>query len=96
MPKAGFEPAHLAAPPPQDGVSANSTTSAFKFFIGYGMTKSLEGVQLHVPYQGCLRERNARTWQAAPDLHPHSVSSYFIHGETVMFQVVQISASGAV
>src|SRR5215475_2809959 len=28
MPKAGFEPARLAAPPPQDGVSASSTTSA--------------------------------------------------------------------
>ena len=37
MPKAGFEPAHLAAPPPQDGVSANSTTSALEsdyFFSG--------------------------------------------------------------
>src|SRR5262245_7481219 len=29
MPKAGLEPARLATPPPQDGVSANSTTSAF-------------------------------------------------------------------
>ena len=28
--KAGLEPAWLAPPPPQDGVSANSTTSAFK------------------------------------------------------------------
>lgn len=28
MRKAGFEPAWLAPPPPQDGVSANSTTSA--------------------------------------------------------------------
>src|SRR5438876_6950931 len=28
VPKAGPEPARLAAPPPQDGVSANSTTSA--------------------------------------------------------------------
>ena len=26
--KAGLEPACLSAPPPQDGVSANSTTSA--------------------------------------------------------------------
>src|SRR4029453_1388358 len=30
MPKAGLEPACLAAPPPQDGVSANSTTSAVR------------------------------------------------------------------
>ena len=30
VPKAGLEPARLAAPPPQDGVSANSTTSAFE------------------------------------------------------------------
>ncbi len=29
MRKAGLEPAWLAPPPPQDGVSANSTTSAF-------------------------------------------------------------------
>src|SRR5262245_26024991 len=37
MPKAGLEPACLAAPPPQDGVSANSTTSARAgtiYFVG--------------------------------------------------------------
>ena len=28
VPKAGLEPARLAPPPPQDGVSTNSTTSA--------------------------------------------------------------------
>ncbi len=28
MPRAGFEPAHLSAPPPQDGVSTSSTTWA--------------------------------------------------------------------
>src|SRR5438093_12084539 len=33
MPKAGLEPARLAAPPPQDGVSANSTTSAKCLFL---------------------------------------------------------------
>src|SRR5437016_8497995 len=33
MPKAGLEPACLAAPPPQDGVSANSTTSAKSLFL---------------------------------------------------------------
>ena len=32
--KAGLEPAWLAPPPPQDGVSANSTTSAlFKILV---------------------------------------------------------------
>ncbi len=35
MPKAGLEPARLAAPPPQDGVSANSTTSAKATFSIY-------------------------------------------------------------
>jgi hypothetical protein len=35
MPKAGFEPAHREVPPPQDGVSTNSTTSAFMFYILY-------------------------------------------------------------
>jgi hypothetical protein len=29
VPKAGLEPARIAPPPPQDGVSTNSTTSAF-------------------------------------------------------------------
>ena len=29
MRKGGFEPPRLSAPPPQDGVSASSTTSAF-------------------------------------------------------------------
>jgi hypothetical protein len=29
MRKAGFEPARLSPPPPQDGVSTSSTTSAF-------------------------------------------------------------------
>ena len=33
VPKAGLEPACLAAPPPQDGVSANSTTSAKCYFF---------------------------------------------------------------
>jgi hypothetical protein len=37
MPKAGLEPARLAAPPPQDGVSANSTTSA-RFYIFLELT----------------------------------------------------------
>ena len=39
MRKGGFEPPRLSAPPPQDGVSANSTTSAklerCQRFIGY-------------------------------------------------------------
>lgn len=30
VPRAGFEPAHLSAPPPQDGVSTSSTTWAFR------------------------------------------------------------------
>ena len=31
VPMAGLEPARLASPPPQDGVSTNFTTSAFLF-----------------------------------------------------------------
>ena len=30
VPTTGFEPAHLMAPPPQDGMSTNFTTWAFK------------------------------------------------------------------
>ena len=37
MPKAGFEPARLAAPPPQDGVSANSTTSANRTYLDFSV-----------------------------------------------------------
>src|SRR5687768_6425949 len=33
VPKVGLEPTQLAPPPPQDGVSTNSTTSAI-FYIG--------------------------------------------------------------
>ncbi len=32
VPMAGFEPARLASPPPQDGVSTNFTTSAKNYF----------------------------------------------------------------
>ncbi len=31
VPKAGLEPARLTPPPPQDGVSTNSTTSAYSW-----------------------------------------------------------------
>ena len=33
VPTTGFEPAHLTAPPPQDGVSTNFTTWAFSLQI---------------------------------------------------------------
>jgi hypothetical protein len=40
VPRAGFEPAHLSAPPPQDGVSTSFTTWAFRccdvYFVGAG------------------------------------------------------------
>src|SRR5437764_13269660 len=54
MPKAGLEPARLAAPPPQDGVSANSTTSAFK--AGTGCRHS----DLLLLWRGRRRSRSRR------------------------------------
>ena len=36
MRKAGFEPARLSPPPPQDGVSTSSTTSAYLIFFLQG------------------------------------------------------------
>ena len=33
VPKAGLEPAQLSPPPPQDGVSTNSTTSAIHVLL---------------------------------------------------------------
>src|SRR5438093_13659151 len=48
MPKAGFEPAHLAAPPPQDGVSANSTTSAL-FLVSHPCDRSTHPWERSVP-----------------------------------------------
>ena len=32
VPKVGLEPTRLTPPPPQDGVSTNSTTSAFSYY----------------------------------------------------------------
>jgi hypothetical protein len=39
VPKAGFEPARVAPPPPQDGVSAYSTTSASNIFFLSGFPR---------------------------------------------------------
>jgi len=41
VPKAGFEPARVSPPPPQDGVSASSTTSA-RFREGYDIHPPVE------------------------------------------------------
>ena len=41
VPKAGFEPARVSPPPPQDGVSASSTTSA-RFREGYNIHPPVE------------------------------------------------------
>ncbi len=43
VPKAGLEPARLAPPPPQDGVSTNSTTSAtgHSFWPFHGLFETL-------------------------------------------------------
>ena len=46
--KAGLEPAWLAPPPPQDGVSANSTTSAFK--AGSHRVESSPGAMVLMAY----------------------------------------------
>ena len=51
MPKAGLEPARLAAPPPQDGVSANSTTSA----------RLTTSEPISFPAQGALLESRAES-----------------------------------
>src|SRR6185437_12300786 len=64
--KAGLEPACLSAPPPQDGVSANSTTSARSKLCCYS------------GLPGMLREGLV----LAPDLHfcgrlEHTASLYY-------------------
>ena len=51
--KGGFEPPRLSAPPPQDGVSASSTTSAL----------------CELPVINSLTSRPARAFTIAPDLH---------------------------
>ncbi len=56
MPKAGFEPARLAAPPPQDGVSASSTTSARLISTAYffsGVAGGVAGVGALCCGAGC-------------------------------------------
>jgi hypothetical protein len=51
--KAGLEPACLSAPPPQDGVSANSTTSAY--------LKILSWRHLQQPISAFLPARSVRS-----------------------------------
>ena len=49
--KGGFEPPRLSAPPPQDGVSASSTTSAqqlWQFIIAKGDGLPFEPVAVHL------------------------------------------------
>src|SRR6185503_16038174 len=55
--KGGFEPPRLSAPPPQDGVSASSTTSAAGSIIAKGVSVLYDGregfrVQAGAAYQG--------------------------------------------
>jgi hypothetical protein len=76
MPKAGLEPACLAAPPPQDGVSANSTTSA----KGKRKLTSCSSVQQAAwrdspspELPGLMRER-LRAWNRHPSGSPISSS----------------------
>ena len=43
VPTAGLEPARVSPPPPQDGVSTNSTTSARVYFALAGSFSSIGG-----------------------------------------------------
>lgn len=56
MPKAGLEPARLAAPPPQDGVSANSTTSAIENFLLIAAPEPPVLVRGRAPWEPVLPE----------------------------------------
>src|SRR5437899_4526849 len=51
--KGGLEPPRLSAPPPQDGVSANSTTSALKSISYKGFIVRLNICQASIAKQRC-------------------------------------------
>ncbi len=46
VPMAGLEPARLASPPPQDGVSTNSTTSAILMSLNLQITEQIPRPQI--------------------------------------------------
>ena len=60
VPKAGLEPAQLAPPPPQDGVSTNFTTSASKLDHitgpGKGWAQRFKGGNRNSPFKNPHRE----------------------------------------
>src|SRR5258707_14496522 len=76
--KGGLEPPCLSAPPPQDGVSANSTTSALKsltYMETSWLQKHLPSINRpatlpHYVSSNSLKRNGA----AAPDLAPSSCS----------------------
>jgi hypothetical protein len=56
VPKAGLEPARLTPPPPQDGVSTNSTTSAFSYYnyLAYYLSLVLLSTGTGIEFTGTL------------------------------------------
>ena len=42
--KEGLEPSRLSAPPPQDGASASSATSAYALLAGIGLLRLIENI----------------------------------------------------
>src|SRR5580658_1637986 len=64
--KGGFEPPRLSAPPPQDGVSASSTTSALQSSIcrPFEGNRSLHGTAGHTAPASCFLSLYTRSNEA--------------------------------
>src|SRR6476646_2536226 len=78
--KGGFEPPRLSAPPPQDGVSASSTTSALGLFTPTSARTPDGRKRKHNYNKLCLPHLDAnRTARSGPgvDHRPLSARHYF-------------------
>src|ERR1700704_5005280 len=73
--KGGFEPPRLSAPPPQDGVSASSTTSASRGNVDYS-----KGISV-------LYDRREGFWVEAGAAHQRSVDFFLGHQRLDVFRL---------
>ena len=89
--KGGFEPPRLSAPPPQDGVSASSTTSALCKLpvINILANSSGEGIYSRILHR--LRARDALFRFASPRAAKNSLWTAASRGCTLRILVLMLS-----
>src|SRR5712691_1135545 len=81
--KGGFEPPRLSAPPPQDGVSASSTTSANQGSVDYS-----KGVSV-------LYDGREGFWVEAGAAHQCAIDLFFGHQRLNVFRFYRAAVQDA-